>query len=588
MAQDAVLSREDAFRIAGAAGLGLADANNLYTALTRTSSPVVDLEGEFGIVPNNSSLSVRQANTAGIKNAISQYSGTGACLTLPMGVTYVEEDTAQWCIKFGTGVSDLTLAGHGMFASYLVQFCAGDSGELDLIIADGCQRITFRDFGMYQHTITSPDPTQQNHLLCVYNNTLGGTTQDITGTNLYFGKCLGDGIRLLAADSGDRVRGILFSNCIMLMNGVVASTPANGRTGARSGIAVQRGAEDVLFSNFYIRGTQNSQIDEEPSAGSSRRVNYLNFICDNRYSSSGTAISLGGSGGGDIAYDGTLTNVHCLGGKLTLLGGTSNYKLNNITVETTAAMPADTGESLVLIRSGSAPHDNLVLNNITIKRTGTSAVGPCLDMVNTGAGTTITSLAVTQGTATDPVVLENSKNLIVGGVRVQYDGASPSTKSALTVKAIGASADDLVIKDIIVASSTGKLKAAVNIQQRTPHNQKRVQVRDIHADGYALNGVYLTLDSRGGTPDRTPELSGICNGSDPAWTQTDENDAPTTNVYPIIAGSRGAACIHTGVGTPEGAVTAVIGSQYARLNGGAGTSLYVKESGSGNTGWVAK
>ncbi|NBU72072.1 MAG: hypothetical protein EBS53_11610 [Bacteroidetes bacterium] len=40
--------------------------------------------------------------------------------------------------------------------------------------------------------------------------------------------------------------------------------------------------------------------------------------------------------------------------------------------------------------------------------------------------------------------------------------------------------------------------------------------------------------------------------------------------------------------SPEGAVTAPIGSLYSRINGGAGTSFYVKESGTGNTGWVAK
>lgn len=44
----------------------------------------------------------------------------------------------------------------------------------------------------------------------------------------------------------------------------------------------------------------------------------------------------------------------------------------------------------------------------------------------------------------------------------------------------------------------------------------------------------------------------------------------------------------TGSGSPEGAVTASVGSLYSRINGGAGTTLYVKESGAGNTGWVAK
>jgi hypothetical protein len=41
-------------------------------------------------------------------------------------------------------------------------------------------------------------------------------------------------------------------------------------------------------------------------------------------------------------------------------------------------------------------------------------------------------------------------------------------------------------------------------------------------------------------------------------------------------------------GSPEGYLTAVVGSMCTRTDGGAGTTLYVKESGTGNTGWVAK
>lgn len=43
-----------------------------------------------------------------------------------------------------------------------------------------------------------------------------------------------------------------------------------------------------------------------------------------------------------------------------------------------------------------------------------------------------------------------------------------------------------------------------------------------------------------------------------------------------------------GSGTPEGVVAAPIGSTWRRTNGGAGTSFYVKETGTGTTGWVAK
>ena len=42
-----------------------------------------------------------------------------------------------------------------------------------------------------------------------------------------------------------------------------------------------------------------------------------------------------------------------------------------------------------------------------------------------------------------------------------------------------------------------------------------------------------------------------------------------------------------GSGSPEGVVTAPVGAVYHRTDGGSGTSIYVKESGAGDTGWVA-
>ena len=65
------------------------------------------------------------------------------------------------------------------------------------------------------------------------------------------------------------------------------------------------------------------------------------------------------------------------------------------------------------------------------------------------------------------------------------------------------------------------------------------------------------------------------------------------NVKIILADDSGYTAVQSlyqrfGSGSPEGVVTAPVGAVYHRTNGGAGTSFYVKESGSGNTGWVAK
>ncbi|ASS96098.1 glycosyl hydrolase family 28-related protein [Peribacillus simplex] len=46
--------------------------------------------------------------------------------------------------------------------------------------------------------------------------------------------------------------------------------------------------------------------------------------------------------------------------------------------------------------------------------------------------------------------------------------------------------------------------------------------------------------------------------------------------------------IFQGAGSPEGVVTARTGSIYLNRSGGAGTTMYVKEKGTTNTGWVAK
>lgn len=45
--------------------------------------------------------------------------------------------------------------------------------------------------------------------------------------------------------------------------------------------------------------------------------------------------------------------------------------------------------------------------------------------------------------------------------------------------------------------------------------------------------------------------------------------------------------LRSGTGSPEGSVTAPVGTVYQRADGSTGTTLYVKETGTGNTGWAA-
>lgn len=56
----------------------------------------------------------------------------------------------------------------------------------------------------------------------------------------------------------------------------------------------------------------------------------------------------------------------------------------------------------------------------------------------------------------------------------------------------------------------------------------------------------------------------------------------------LFSGSPAVPWRRRGTGSPEGVVPGVVGSEWIRTDGGTSTTYYVKESGTGNTGWVAK
>lgn len=72
------------------------------------------------------------------------------------------------------------------------------------------------------------------------------------------------------------------------------------------------------------------------------------------------------------------------------------------------------------------------------------------------------------------------------------------------------------------------------------------------------------------------------------WSLYSASARDSVFVGPIRSGSGTGPKWSSGAGTPEGAVTAPVGSIFSRTDGGAGTSMYVKETGTGNTGWVGK
>jgi hypothetical protein len=112
----------------------------------------------------------------------------------------------------------------------------------------------------------------------------------------------------------------------------------------------------------------------------------------------------------------------------------------------------------------------------------------------------------------------------------------------------------------------------------------------IYAGGFAHHteaGLNILV---GSTANRNVGLRTIA-GSTYGFDANNAGSFRTTTGNYLHGGTVGAADAPYGLyfvtGSPEGVLTATRGIAV-RLDGGAGTTLYVKESGTGNTGWVAK
>lgn len=101
---------------------------------------------------------------------------------------------------------------------------------------------------------------------------------------------------------------------------------------------------------------------------------------------------------------------------------------------------------------------------------------------------------------------------------------------------------------------------------------------DLQPSGTACQGIHVDSVSAG----TTGALLDVRNNGNQLFKMTSD----ATFAIPILVFGNGGPVIRIGTGAP--AVAAPVGSLFLRTDGGANTTLYVKESGTGTSGWVAK
>tara|TARA_R110000803_G_scaffold160902_1_gene224743 strand:+ start:443 stop:1747 length:1305 start_codon:yes stop_codon:yes gene_type:complete len=174
--------------------------------------------------------------------------------------------------------------------------------------------------------------------------------------------------------------------------------------------------------------------------------------------------------------------------------------------------------------------------------------------------------------------------------RVGLDGAALSTENQLTV--IGGNYQGrnagVVGSWMDVDYCSGILVSAVNVSRYTNVINTTANTVDNSIFVSGINGIGYTNYSSGAAD----KISGLS----PATVLNSGSFRYNLKVAAVVASSSITSAIYTNNGvewaagaySPEGTFAAPVGSLWSNKAGGAGTSFYVKESGTGNTGWVAK
>jgi hypothetical protein len=172
------------------------------------------------------------------------------------------------------------------------------------------------------------------------------------------------------------------------------------------------------------------------------------------------------------------------------------------------------------------------------------------------------------------------------------DGITPTFAGAVNITGNNATTDSLsVVND---SKSTGSL-AKFTANNGSLFTGSLVEIHNLSGAG-GNTGTVLDISQAGDgrsiniNDTRAANLIQFAiqqSGVDKV-TFTGQGNATFAGTLQVIGGistNGGSATIKQGNGSPEGVYSAVVGSIWMQINGSAGSTLYVKESGTGNTGW---
>lgn len=558
--------------------------------MTNLALPYVDLHlAPYSVVADDATEAVATANTAAVKQALTDYAAIPAEFRFPPGRIYFDKDTeasnrASIALNGLIHTAPKTFRGSGRDVTTLQFQGAGNGGDWCGVKAfNGFRGFTICDMSLRFGIVTNPDPGGQMHLLQAVNTTAAmQSTRDFVAYNLGFGQCIGAGFRVLGENGANfLVENVYIHHCVFRSEGIGA--------GARSCLEVQRGFSNVEVSHCYMRGAKNTVIDcEETTVATEEGLSIHHNWLDHSLGRTKTAVSLGGSGAASLATRCRFTDNYVTGGSVACLSGDKwEISRNFIRVNGTNAGGSDWLETPVL-QLFQTNSDLIIADNV-IERSG----------VNTGnvvyfeAGPTTPQSHIVfknneliQAVAGNILQIESCDHLIIDGNTLRNTSASAGAFLAINVRALTRSCPGLNVVNNVV-NSTVRMLAFLGVSAGGT-DQGAMTVSDVsivnnNAGNACTRGVHFDVSTAdGSTVDDYPILQGNnFRGATNPWVASNH---ATGLVFPIVWGNRGDVCQMVGTVAPGGAVTAVQGCRYTWQHGDSTQDFY-KSSGTGNTGW---
>jgi hypothetical protein len=531
-----------------------------------------------------------------------------------------------------TGMNNLLFLGEpGRSHLYLT----GDSEAADWYLFNvrgNSSNIEFRNMRLDMTGIANPDPGEQNHLLQI--GPTGAT--DIRIVDCEFLSSLGDGIRL-TGEFGTPTTTVQISRCRF-----TACT--------RAGVSFQRWVRNVQITDCYFVNGTDQQLDFEPSgysffadSGGSATV-----LID----ASSQFVTWGMQAGDPIfnATDNVIvkivsvdsqTQLTTTAGSTSWNGASYSFPIHNshhLIAHNRFVRGTNTNDVIVALQAtyGTIFADNevegsingidtvqcaIANNRITTQYTGNTGIR-AIELFKSVFETSIVdnTIALTAAPATTlrwGIYVSNQAGRGPDSVLIARNTIHSDTRCTGIFFEGGRSCQ--ILDNKLVLNTPGETNKSVGIYIRpvsglnmttalvSGNDLRAAQGGWVNGVDFDANGATITscsalnnVISNATTPIRMVESNGGLFTNPPLVIGNIVEDGtklalpPASKPWLVIGGIGGSGAVRYkpqmfwGEGSPEGVLAAGIGSLALRSDGGAGTSFYVKESGTGNTGWVSK